>query len=129
MFVVVDTHALAWWLEGNPKLSATACAALEGCQRPLLVPVLVAAELLHMGKKRGDPARMRALFAGLRESDDLLILPLTEHELSLLSPELDLHDAIIVASALAYAARSGEAVTVLTKDERIAGCGLVETAW
>lgn len=129
MLAVVDTHALAWWLEDSPRLSTAGREALEHCTRPLLVPVLVLAELAYMGQKRGDAARMMQLVEGLRLSDDLLVLPFTETELSLLDFSLDIHDSIIVACALSFAQRSGEQVVVITKDERITASGLVSTIW
>jgi PIN domain nuclease of toxin-antitoxin system len=129
MLAVVDTHALAWWLEDNPRLSHAAREALEGCTRPLLVPAIVLAELAYMGKKRGDPARMMQLIEELRLSDDMLVLPFTEAELSLLDFRLDIHDSIIVACALAFGKRSGETVMLITKDESITASGLVATIW
>ena len=41
---VVDTHALVWFLEGNPRLGANAKAILEDADSNLIVPVIALAE-------------------------------------------------------------------------------------
>jgi hypothetical protein len=43
--------------------------------------------------------------------------------------ELDIHDAIIVATALIYRELSTEAVVVVTRDEAIIRSGLAQTLW
>ena len=58
MIYAVDTHALAWWLENDGRLTDAARNGIEHGEPPLLVPSLVLAELVHMGHKRGDVGRM-----------------------------------------------------------------------
>jgi PIN domain nuclease of toxin-antitoxin system len=127
--VVADTHALAWWLESNPKLSLIAKATLSRLDLTLLVPTMVLVEIKYMGAKLGITEYLATEFARLREACDVLILPLSEDVISRVSTNLNIHDAIIVASALAYSARTGETVQAITRDVRIAACGLVECVW
>jgi PIN domain nuclease of toxin-antitoxin system len=127
--VVADTHALAWWLESNPKLSLIAKATLSRLDLTLLVPTMVLVEIKYMGAKLGITEYLATEFARLREACDVLILPLSEDVISRVSTNLNIHDAIIVASALAYNARTGETVQAITRDVRIAACGLVECVW
>ena len=129
MNVVADTHALAWWLESNPKLSLIAKATLSRLDLTLLVPTMVLVEIKYMGAKLGITEYLATEFARLREACDVLILPLSEDVISRVSTNLNIHDAIIVASALAYSARTGETVQAITRDVRIAACGLVECVW
>jgi len=55
--------------------------------------------------------------------------PLTEPVLALLPVELEIHDAIICATAILLQEEGGDAVRVLTCDRQIAGSGLVKSAW
>jgi PIN domain nuclease of toxin-antitoxin system len=41
---VVDTHALVWFLEGNPRLGINAKAVLESSASRLVVPMIILAE-------------------------------------------------------------------------------------
>ncbi|HEV8713611.1 MAG TPA: PIN domain-containing protein [Candidatus Binatia bacterium] len=45
---VVDTHALVWFLEGNPRLGANARMRLEDRNSELVVPLIVLAEACWM---------------------------------------------------------------------------------
>jgi len=55
--------------------------------------------------------------------------PLTEPVLALLPVELEIHDAIICATALLLQEAGVDAVSVLTCDRQIAGSGLVKSVW
>jgi hypothetical protein len=46
-----------------------------------------------------------------------------------LPESLEMHDAIICASALTYQEAAGESVPVITKDRKIRESGIVETVW
>lgn len=54
---------------------------------------------------------------------------MAEEVVKLLPVELDIHDAIICATALAHGLTTGEKTAVLTKDEAIAHSGLVPVLW
>ena len=58
-----------------------------------------------------------------------LVFPMAEEVVKLLPVELDIHDAIICATALAHGLTTGEKTAVLTKDEAIAHSGLVPVLW
>lgn len=38
MILVVDTHALVWYLSASPKLSSKAKAALQNPQNSIVIP-------------------------------------------------------------------------------------------
>ncbi|MGB8700384.1 MAG: PIN domain-containing protein [Thermosynechococcaceae cyanobacterium] len=44
MKYVVDTHALIWFLEGNPKIEAEAKAVLSNSTSELILPAIILAE-------------------------------------------------------------------------------------
>ena len=41
---IVDTHALIWYLEGNPRLGQQAKQVLENAESKLVLPLIVLAE-------------------------------------------------------------------------------------
>lgn len=129
MAYVLDTHALAWFIDGDPRLGARSRQLISDPAARLIVPVMVLVELIFLWERQEQSYNYRVALDRLAHCAAVEVLPIGMEELDHLPLPLNIHDALIVASALAYAARSGEAVTVLTKDERIAGCGLVETAW
>jgi PIN domain nuclease of toxin-antitoxin system len=63
---VVDTHALVWFLEKNPRLSTAARNALRDPSAKIVVPTIVLAEIhfLHArGRIATDLAGTRGLIA------------------------------------------------------------------
>lgn len=129
MNLVIDTHALAWWLGGAGKLGAKARQALEAPDTILLVPTIVLVELEYMGAKLRIERYLRDKLDVLRAARDTRILPLDEATVALLDTRLNIHDAIIVACAIAHRQRSGEAVVVATRDGMITRSGIVEVVW
>ena len=65
----------------------------------------------------------------LRQARDVRVLPMDERLLAQIDTRLNTHDAIIIASALDYAASTGEAVRVATRDSQITESGLVDCIW
>lgn len=129
MDLVLDTHAPAWWLEGDGRLGSAALAALRDRSNLILIPTMVLVELEFVGKKRGVSNFLRDKLQHLRESRDVLILELDEEVALAVNTRLNVHDAMIVATARTHAARSGQTLALLTRDREIAASGLVEVLW
>ena len=129
MILLPDTHALAWWLDMDSRLSATAKETLQAAIGELVVPVMVLVELKYMGLKRGLANFLEAELADLRLQRDVRVFDFTEEIASRIDTRLDIHDSMIIATALHYAALRREAVVVVTKDGTIRKSGIVETIW
>ncbi len=129
MNVAVDTHALAWFIDGDSRLSPRARDILSSPEHLLLIPAMVIVELMYLWERKRSAYNWKRELHLLRAVRTLKIIPLDESALGYIPPTLDIHDAVIVASAIAYSRQLGEPVTVLTKDERIAASGLVPTIW
>jgi predicted nucleic acid-binding protein len=129
MNVAVDTHALAWYIDGDSRLSPAARGILSSNEHLLLIPAMVIVELMFLWQRKHSSYNWKRELDQLRAVRTLMIIPLDEAVLGYIPPTLDIHDAVIVASAIAYSRRLGETVTVLTKDERITASGLVATIW
>jgi PIN domain nuclease of toxin-antitoxin system len=56
--LVLDTHVLVWWLEGNPKLSASVRAMLDKTELDLHLAAIVVAELVDLCIKERTGLRL-----------------------------------------------------------------------
>jgi hypothetical protein len=129
MTYVTDTHPLVWLLEGSPRLSKAARQALADSKRTH-----------HCSRHRpggdqaplcptADPDRRRGLLGHVAAAANSLIYPLDEAVVEHLPISLDIHDAIIVGTALVYRDVIGEETVVITRDAQIAASGLIQVLW
>jgi len=119
--MVIDSHALLWWLEGSDALSARAAEVLNGGASRgvrLLVPAVVLWEM-RLKERRGliDPRTPVTAWPVLLRKLDHIEIVATVVEIWLMAAELrwdhrDPADRIIAATALHHG------VPVLTKDGR-----------
>lgn len=126
---VLDTHALHWYLLGDPQLGPGARAALQlvglgGAQ--LLVPAIVLAELVHLTEKHGNPVPIDSVAKTIASSENMALVEMGLPQLTAfekLDPSLEMHDRLILADTLLAGA------TLITKDRRLQNAGLVPTIW
>lgn len=122
--VSLDTHALYWFFEDPDKLSPIAKRILEA--RPkLVVSVIVLFELLYMEKKSGGFISLTKVLRRLKSYKHTLI-PVDEKVFSKarrIKKDLDLHDRIIVATALLTK------TLLITKDEQVLKSKTVKAVW
>ncbi len=129
---VLDTHALVWHLEGNPRLGPQAKKVIDDPLSNLVLPIIALAEAAYI-VEHGRTAIPRvsdllgSVFADLRIS----ICPLTweafqESFNATVLPEM--LDRLIVGSAL-YLQSLGDTISLLTKDASIVEAHLVTTLW
>ncbi len=129
---VVDTHALVWFLEGNPRLSPAARAVLEDPANHLTVPAIVVAEacwMIEHGKTTIPSAA--ALFASLAADVRVTVAPLDVQivQRTVTMDRIDeMHDRQIVATTQREREAVGEAI-LITRDSTIRDSGLVPTLW
>jgi len=129
---VVDTHAIVWFLEGNPRLGENAKAILENADSELVIPLIVLAEACWIIEHGRTSIPTVADF--LTSVDDDPRVNVTPLDRSVLDKTLpinaikEMHDRQIVATALLLM-DSGESVEMLTKDTDIRRSGLVSTIW
>ena len=129
---VVDTHALVWFLEGNPRLGTKAKALLEDPTSVLIVPIIVVAEacwIIEHGRTSIPSVSdfLKTVDADPRVTVVALDRAILDKALTLQAIG-EMHDRLIIATALFLQAH-GETVTVLTKDTNICDVGVVPTIW
>lgn len=122
--VSLDTHALYWFLEDPDKLSPLVRRLLD--TRPaFVVSVIVLFELFYMERKSGGLVSLAKILRRLKFYKHEIV-PVDEkvfNKARKIREDLDLHDRIIVATALLTK------TYLITKDERMIESKAVKTIW
>ncbi len=128
MIYVVDTHALIWFLEGSKRLGGQAREILRDEHKHLLIPSIVLAEAKDLVSK----GKTRLIFDEILEAitdPRCLSYPLDLAVVRAMPRSLDIHDAIICATALVYQKTVNEEALLITRDESLIKSNLVKTVW
>ena len=128
MNYVTDTHSLVWYFTDDQRLSKKALKSFEGTVKEgqIIVPTVVLAEILFIAKKGRIPLGFTATIAKIEALANFEIAPLDLDVLKIaesIDPPLEMHDKLIVATAIRYDAR------LITKDEQITKSKAVKTIW
>ena len=122
---IPDTHTLVWFLEANPRLTPAALAALSDPGVQVVIPAMVLVELLFLYSRRRIALGLPAVLSHISRASNCKIHPLDETVVQQIPTSLNIHDAIIVATALVYRDVLDEKTSVITKDARIIASGLI----
>lgn len=123
---VVDTHALAWYLNDDPRLGTQAEAILDSPSVYLIVPAIVLAEIKYLGYKGRIAQTLDDVLRVISNDPRCTIYPVDLSVINVAPLGLDIHDSLIVGTALVQC----EIVDgVLTRDEAIAASNFVPTVW
>ena len=129
---VVDTHALIWFLEKNPRLGSQAKTILQDPKSALVIPIIVLAEACWMIEHGKTSIPSNGPFLDAVDADPRVnVLPLDQTVLNKslsLTSVAEIHDRQIVATALLLVDQ-GETVALLTKDANIRESGLIPVIW
>jgi PIN domain nuclease of toxin-antitoxin system len=75
---VTDTHALLWYLQNSPQLSAEAGKCFDACQADggrIFVPTICAVEIIYLSEKGRIPSdSLPTVLSALSENDSVLRL-------------------------------------------------------
>ncbi len=129
MVCVIDTHALVWYLTDDKRLGKQAAELLDRPDTRIVVPVIVLAELKYLHRRSRISLSFSAVLTIIGADERCSVYPVNEEVVDLLPLDLDIHDAIICATALVCRRAIGEDTVVLTKDQAITDSGLVSTVW
>ena len=130
---LIDTHTLIWYLTADGRLGASAKTILHDQTTRLLLPAIALAEAFFILEKRPTLYKMSPgdLLQKVTRDFRITIVALDQVTLTktlecMVIPEM--HDRQIVATAL-LAQTPETQVAILTRDENIQNCGLVQTIW
>jgi PIN domain nuclease of toxin-antitoxin system len=132
MKYVIDTHALIWFLEGNPRLGSNAKNILSEPTSELVIPATALAEAVWIVERgRTSIPSASILLTFVNADRRAYVYPLNkdviEKTIGLLAIG-EMHDRQIVATAL-FIESQGEAVALLTYDQNITASGLLTIIW
>jgi PIN domain nuclease of toxin-antitoxin system len=126
---LTDTHSLLWAFTRPRKLGEHARRVFEEIangESSLLIPVIVLAELIFTIENKSVQADLAEILNAIQNSPNVEFVDFDyESAMRLLDLRaiLEMHDRMIVATALEYQA------TVITVDESITISGLVDVIW
>jgi PIN domain nuclease of toxin-antitoxin system len=132
MQYIVDTHALIWFLEGNPRLGNAAKQILENSESKLVLPAIALAEASFI-VERGKTSipSVNDLHTAVNGDPRIVVYPLNRAIIEITNTLLsinEMHDRQIVATAIILK-NNGEEVSVLTCDQNITTSGVVPIIW
>ena len=129
MILILDTHPVVWFLEASSRLSSKAQQAISDPSSQLIIPSIVLAEITYLYERKRIATPASEIRTRLIAANNVVVYPLDEQVVDKLPTALDIHDGIIVATALLYRDVLRQEVAVVTKDEMIAGSGLINVIW
>ena|SRR5438552_2248465 len=129
MTYVTDTHPLIWFLEAGPRLSQVARDAFERADAQIVIPAMVLAEIKFLSARGRISIGLSAVLAYVAATSNCVLHTLNELVVERFPAALNIHDAIIVGTAIVYRDVLGEQVALITKDAEITASGLVDVVW
>lgn len=126
---IVDTHALVWFLEKNPRLSENAKSALTDTNAQIILPTIVLTEVIFLYAKKKTSVNLSTVLSQVANSSNCIVYPLDEEVVSRIPTDINIHDAIIAATGLVFKDLMGQDVAIVTKDELIRRSNLIRTIW
>ena len=131
---IIDTHALIWYLEGNPRLGLQAKTIMGAANSDMVFPLIALAEAtILIQKGRISIPTVSDLLADIAGDDRIEIYPLTfdifERTLTAEGLQIpELHDRFIVSTGL-HLQDLGHRVAILTRDQSITMAGVLSVIW
>jgi PIN domain nuclease of toxin-antitoxin system len=127
--IVTDTHPWIWFLAASPRLSANAKASLSNPSNLIIVPSIVMLEIRYLYNRRRISISFEDALRQIEIAVNVLLHPLDMSVVTLSPVELEIHDAIIVETALYLSDELKEPVPLITLDKTISNSRLVPVIW
>lgn len=127
MDFVTDTHSLVWYFTEDARLSKKAIKAFEGTikEGTVVVPAVVLAEIMYISKRGKIALAFEETVKKIEEYENFDIAPLDINILKTadrIETDMEMHDKLIVATALYYKAR-----LIANRESRDSACRLVRS--
>lgn len=129
MRYLLDTHALVWFLAKDKRLSEQVRDVIQDPLATLIVPAIVLAEAKHIADRKRIPVSFGEVLSSITSSPNYTVAPLDIPTIGYLPDNLDIHDALVVATALHVGQLYNDEVVILTMDLRITESPLTKTLW
>jgi len=129
MIYVLDTHPLVWFLADSERLGPTAKSIFSDAEAEFIIPAIVLAEIKYLHAKKRFSIDVDTVYERVISARNCTIFPVDENVISALPTSLDIHDALIVGTALVIEDALDKDVAVITRDEMIVDSDLIMTVW
>ena len=129
MIIVTDTHPWVWFLTANPHLSTKAKSSLSDSSNLIVVPSIVMLEIKYLYDRKRISIAFDEVVEKAETTENVVIHPLDIFVATFAPIKLEIHDAIIVGTAINLSQQHDEPVSLVTKDETITKSGLVRVIW
>ena len=129
MNVVTDTHPWVWFLTANPRLSAKARAILSDSSNLIIIPLIVMLEIKYLYSRKRIAVSYQQALERVETTENILLYPLDISVVANSPPLLNIHDGIIVGTAISLSQELNQPVPLVTIDEAITASGLVPVLW
>jgi len=129
MIYLPDTHAVVWYVDNDSRLSRAAEAVLDNPANKLVVPTMVLVEIQFLFARGRVNSSLADVQRKIISARNCAIHSLDEAVVAQIPTNLNIHDSIIVATALVYRDVLHQPVTLITKDGEITRSGLIQTLW
>lgn len=129
MLVVLDSHTLIWALSDCPQLSDRARRLFFDSTSRMCVPAMALAEIAHLYNRGRIEVSLSDVVQFIDSVRNAYIAPIDLAIVNLMPPALEMHDAIIVATAIRERELADEDCVLLTCDNAIMESGLVDVVW
>jgi PIN domain nuclease of toxin-antitoxin system len=127
--IVTDTHPWVWFLTKKPRLSVKAKDALSDPSNLIIIPSIVLMEIKYLYLHKRITLSFEDTLQKIESCDNILVYPLDISVASVAPTSLDIHDAIIVGTALQASAEFGLPLSLITVDRAITESRLVPVIW
>lgn len=129
MNIVTDTHPWIWFLTANPRLSPKAKASLSDPSNLIIVPSIVILEIKYLYSRKRITLSFVDTLDQIETANNIIPHPLDASVATFAPTILDIHDAIVVETALYFSDEFGQAASLVTADSTISQSGLVSIIW
>lgn len=129
MYIVTDTHPWVWFLTASPRLSQNAKSVLSDPSNLIIVPSIVMMEIKYLYQHKRITLSFEETLQQIETSENILLHPLDISVVTKAPINLDIHDAIIVGTAIQAAEEFAQTVSLVTIDKAIADSKLTPVIW
>lgn len=129
MYIVTDTHPWVWFLTASPRLSQKAKSILSDPSNLIILPSIVMMEIKYLYQRKRITLSFEEAMQQVETSENILLHPLDISVVTIAPISLDIHDAIIVGTAIQTAKEFAQTVSLVTIDKAITDSNLVPVVW
>lgn len=127
--LVLDTHALVWFLTKHPNISEKALKLILQENYRKIIPVIVLCEINYLHQRKRFALSVSNVMSLIEETNSFEVAAHEQEQIDYLLPELEIHDSLIVATACYYQKVLGYDVAIISKDEQIIKYSPVSIVW